>query len=190
MAERDWRAKKRNKELARVQRQLDELKEKGLGFEGNPPKKQSLVSHRQPSSLPWVLVGVLAVVVIVLFIVYGSKVSDLNSENEFLETALASKTDEVSNLSGKVVDLSEEVTAKGESASELNSEYDDLKTLYDKLKENLENADIEIADAKTTIADLTVNVTVKENLAEDYKDCITDDDGPIVEPISVCDDYL
>ncbi|MDP3916752.1 MAG: hypothetical protein Q8Q42_00505 [Nanoarchaeota archaeon] len=184
----EWRAKKREKDLERVNKELTKLKESGLQFE---KKGDYDVRHVHKSGNGLKVVSLVLVIVLVAGVfVYFSRVSSLEKGNQVLSDQLALKTSELENLSGNVNDLAQKVEEKKNSESELNKENDDLKDINDILKKEKTELDGDIKELKSQIKGLEDDLITQRELVDAYKLCITDDNGDIDMSLSVCSPYL
>lgn len=180
----DWKAKRRDKALDKINKELDVLKKKGLEFENQPQKKEREVRvvKKKCSSLK-LLAIILAIGWIITFFVYSGKVSNLKSDVESMELEVQLKAKEAEDLSGSLANISVELEEKRKGEDELSDEVADLIDLRELLEE-------EVDDLKEQIDDLEINLTIQENLVSSYKDCITDEDDGLNASLSVCDDFL
>lgn len=190
----DWKAKRREKSLEKVNRELKELKKKGLEFEkGSKSKKEVEVVKNTCFTLKVTSV-ILAICLIVTIFAYVGRVSNLKSDVESAELELEIKTLEAANLSNSLSNVSVELESRKKGEDELNDEVSDLIDLRESLDEEVldltkevDDLSDNIKDLQDKIDDLEVNLTKQENLVDDYQDCITDG---LNEDLDVCDPYL
>lgn len=186
----EWKEKRRENALNKVNRELERLKKKGLEFEDQPKKKEREVRIvRKRCSLLKVLAIILAVGWIVTFFIYAGRISNLKSDIESRELDLQLKSKEADELAGSLSNISVELEQKKKGEDELSDEIEDLLDRREALEAELDVLKDDMADLENQIDDLEVNLTTQENLVESYEDCITDDDG-LDALLSVCDPFL
>ena len=187
----DWKEKRRDKALNKVNKELDDLKKKGLEFENQPKKKEKEVKVIQNKcSTLKILSIILAIGWIVTFFVFAGRVSNLKSDVESMELEVQLAAKEAQDLSGSLENVSIELEQKRKGEDELGEEVDDLLDLREELEEEISDLGKEVVDLKEQIDDLEVEVTIQENLVESYKDCITDEDDGLNTSLDVCDEFL
>ncbi len=186
----EWRKNRREKEIDRLNHELEQLKERGLEFEKTTPSGRKMrinpVAILVPSKK-----GVFLLILVILFaagwvstyFIYDDKVTSLQQDVTQLNLQITTKVTEISSLSGAIGNLTEQLQKQNQSKSELNSEIGDLEDLQASLEKD-------IKDLETKVGSLNLNITVQNSLISSYKDCIKDADGPINKSLSVCDKYL
>ncbi len=185
-----WKKKRRAKALDKVNRELEELKKKGLEFEKNGSKaKKEVAVVKKSCNVLKILAAILVVGWVITFFMYGSKVSNLKTDVEELDLELQVKTLEAQNLTDSLFEIESELEGKKKGEDELSQEVSDLLEIKDTLDEDIEDLEDEIKDLKLQIDELEVNLTIQERLVYDYEDCITDPAG-FDEELSFCDSFM
>jgi predicted nucleic acid-binding Zn-ribbon protein len=186
----EWRKNRREKEIDRLNHELDQLKERGLEFEKTTPSGRRMKINPVAVLVPSKK-GVFLLILAILFaagwastyFIYDDKVTSLQQDVTQLNLQITTKATEISSLSNHVANLTKQLTEQNQSKSELNDEIEDLEDLHVELEKDIKDLEIKI----TT---LNLNITVQNSLLTSYKNCIKDDDGPINKSLSVCDKYL
>ncbi len=186
MAFEEWKKRSREKELERINRELEELREKGTTFEKKSGRSMSGKNSPSSSSTNVILIVIIALLAIgwaSTFFFYTMKVDSLNDDAKDLNQQITTKAEEVSKLESGVANLTTLVEARTKNEDELNDEVRDLEEEKEDLEAELKTIDLELTKTK-------LNITTQGELVSGYKDCITDDDGPINKSLSVCNPYV
>lgn len=188
MAFEEWKKIRREKQLERINKELEELREKGPMFAKKADQKKfgdkDNASHSGGANAALiVIIVVLAIGWAATFVTHLLKVDTLNDDITNLNEKISTKTDEVAGLQTQVENLTKLVDGYTKSGDELNQELEDLDIVNQEL-------DDEMKVLKSESATLKLNVTIQGSLISGYKNCITDDDGVINKSLSVCDKYL
>ena len=194
----EWKAKRRKKELDKINRELDDLKSKGLQFEGKKAGKMKLKEAKTsyPKSNSGFVIFLIVVIVILAvgwvstYFIQKSKVSGVGDENEVLTAEMALKTLEMENLTGQIEELESALGEKEESESELSDEYADLEELNEIMQEKVDDLEEDKLDLNGEVSELKGNLTAQKEIVEGYEDCLTDNDGPFDVDLDVCEDYV
>jgi hypothetical protein len=189
----DWKARRREKSLDKVNRELKELKKKGLEFEKGPKREKEVEVIENKCSLLKIIAVVLAIFWIVTIFLYVGRVSNLKSDVESAELELEIKMLEAEDLSSSLSNISVELENKRKGESELSDEVEDLIDLRKSLDEEVLDLTKEVGELDKMVATLKGNITGLESdlldekrLVDDYQDCIIDELGNL----NVCDPYL
>ena len=195
----EWKKNRRKKQLDKINNELEDLKRKGLQFEGNAPRKK--INSEEPvkiarnGGLGLVIVSLL--LIIILAIGWGTThfskkgvVDDFTMEVDSLGVKLELKDLQIENLSTKLSNLNSVINEKEKSESELSDEYADLEELNELMQEKIDDFEEDIVDLNIDISNLKGNLTEEKEIVDGYEDCITDNDGPFNENLNVCEDYI
>ena len=187
----EWKKKKRDRALDKVNRELEDLKRKGLEFENRPRKKEKEgpVVQKKCSSLK-ILAIILAIGWIVTFFVFAGRVSNLKSDVESSELELQLKVQEASDLSGSLANVSVELEQKRKGEDELGEEVADLLDTREALEEEVIDLQKEVDTLKGEVTDLESDVATQKALVDGYEDCITDEDDGLNSTLSSCNYFL
>jgi len=168
---------KRKRDLEKINRELEDLKKKGLAFESGGgkrdlPKKRE-VHYPKSGNKNWYFI--LGVIIVIIFLTwfftrwsYSSKLGDIKEELICAEGNLSLKESEVVELEKKIEDLSI-------SEDDLVQDYLDLQELLDGLEENINDLENEKIKLLANITLLNADLTVQKGLTNYYIDCIVDD---------------
>lgn len=182
MSLKTWFEKRRLKELERINREIETLKDQGPHYLHNKENPHAGIRgdkgyiKRDTNFGFLLLIGLCLIAIIWLSLFYRQKFNDLSDQYNQKLTELQETSIHLSNLTMELNQTKYRLQFKERVESDLSSQYIDLTEQKEVLEKEIKELEADIGSKKTEIENLKKDVAAKAKKINDLKDCILDDD--------------
>ncbi len=173
-----WLEKRRHKELERINREIEALKQHGPFFEREDKglKSQGKYLKRDTNFGMFVVIGLCLIAIIGLSLFYRQKFSVLAEEYETRVHDLELTQLRLANLTKNLNETETKLRFKERVEADLSTQYSGLADLKENLEGQIKDLEKKVKDKEAELDDLKLVVQEKERRVRDLIDCIEDDD--------------
>lgn len=185
-----WLDKRREQELERINRELEELKKRGLGYappQQRPPSKP-FYPRQSPAGAPYArgprffdfktttLIILFLIILGITFFLQRGEIKEQQNLAKGYYQDLKDLQAQVEDAESSLEEHQELLEEKSKEGADLNAQFESLNELNAQLQDEIDDLETQKKDILSTIEDLEEEVLSKKSEVNFYKACITDED--------------
>lgn len=170
----DWMERRRKKELERINREIEALKQHGPLYqkEDKGLKSEGKYLKRDTNFGMFVVVGLCLVAIIGLSLFYRQKFTTLSDEYETKLSELNLAQNRLDNLTRNLNETQSKLKFKEKVETDLSTQYTGLAEEKEALEGQISDLEDEVKNKKDEIDSLKTTVQEKDRRLRDIIDCI------------------